>query len=229
MNPVDRWRAVMEARGIPGPAKAVLGCLAFHAGGVDLEAWPSLKTIAEETGFAETAVRAAIRSLTAQGLIEQTEPGGGRHPNRYRLHLRDPLVKRTPRETNPSPHEPQPLASRASAPRETNPNKKRTGKEHRNGQLWIWFEEEFWPEYPKKKNKLDARKAWKSLNPDRELQATILDAVRRQKLTRDWQKDGGQFIPHPATWLNGRRWEDEIDAPRPASTTLDRKANSISP
>jgi hypothetical protein len=25
----------------------------------------------------------------------------------------------------------------------------------------------------------------------------------------EWTKDGGQFIPHPATWLNQKRWEDE--------------------
>jgi len=24
----------------------------------------------------------------------------------------------------------------------------------------------------------------------------------------DWRKDSGQFIPHPATWLNAKGWED---------------------
>ena len=30
--------------------------------------------------------------------------------------------------------------------------------------------------------------------------------------SHDWTKDGGQFIPHAATWLNGKRWEDELPA-----------------
>ena len=33
--------------------------------------------------------------------------------------------------------------------------------------------------------------------------------VNAQKLSRQWQKDGGQYIPNPATWLNQGRWEDE--------------------
>ncbi|RNF93802.1 hypothetical protein EFK07_03350 [Pseudomonas putida] len=28
--------------------------------------------------------------------------------------------------------------------------------------------------------------------------------------SHDWTKDSGQFIPHAATWLNGKRWEDEL-------------------
>ena len=48
------------------------------------------------------------------------------------------------------------------------------------------------------------------LNPDAELQAVILRAVEAQKKTKDWLKDGGQYVPHPASWLNGERWQDEI-------------------
>ena len=25
-----------------------------------------------------------------------------------------------------------------------------------------------------------------------------------------WKKDSGRFVPYPATWLNNRRWEDEL-------------------
>ena len=47
------------------------------------------------------------------------------------------------------------------------------------------------------------------LKPSEELTETILDAVSKQKLWPKWQKDGGQYIPNPATWLNQGRWEDE--------------------
>lgn len=39
---------------------------------------------------------------------------------------------------------------------------------------------------------------------------TLLRAVERQKKSSQWQKDGGQFIPNPSTWLNQGRWDDEL-------------------
>ena len=38
----------------------------------------------------------------------------------------------------------------------------------------------------------------------------ILNAVEIQKQSDQWTKDGGQFIPLPATWLNNSRWEDDV-------------------
>lgn len=67
----------------------------------------------------------------------------------------------------------------------------------------------FWNAYPKKKSKADAEKAFKKLNPDKQLLDTMLDALEEQKRSQDWKRDNGQFIPYPATWLNGRRWEDD--------------------
>lgn len=68
----------------------------------------------------------------------------------------------------------------------------------------------FWQEYPRKAAKAAALKAWQKLNPSPELVERILDHVRDHKRSQDWIKDGGQFVPHPATFLNGRRWEDDI-------------------
>lgn len=72
---------------------------------------------------------------------------------------------------------------------------------------------EFWIRYPKKKSKQDAEKAWKKLQPNAELRATLLTALGTQAKTPDWTKSDGQFIPLAATWLNGRRWEDEVPGP----------------
>ena len=68
----------------------------------------------------------------------------------------------------------------------------------------------FWQEYPRKAAKAAALKAWQKLNPSPELVERILAHVRDHKRSPDWLKDGGQFVPHPATFLNGRRWEDDI-------------------
>lgn len=69
--------------------------------------------------------------------------------------------------------------------------------------------EEFWSAYPRKTAKPKAAKAFARLAPDAELRGRILAAVSAAKASADWQKDGGRFIPHPATWLNDCRWEDE--------------------
>ena len=68
---------------------------------------------------------------------------------------------------------------------------------------------EFWDAYPRKVAKGSAEKAWIKVNPDDALKDEILSAVEAQRGSDDWKKDGGAFIPHPATWLNQRRWEDE--------------------
>ena len=66
----------------------------------------------------------------------------------------------------------------------------------------------FWEVYPKKKGKGDAEKAFRKANVDVDV---LINAVNRQKQSEDWLKEDGRFIPYPATWINGRRWEDEPD------------------
>jgi uncharacterized protein YdaU (DUF1376 family) len=71
----------------------------------------------------------------------------------------------------------------------------------------------FWLAYPRRIAKANALTAWAKINPDQDLLQTILDAVSRQAKTDGWVRDNGKFIPHPATWLNARRWEDEVVVP----------------
>lgn len=65
---------------------------------------------------------------------------------------------------------------------------------------------EFWEAYPKKTGKIAALKAWKKNRPNL---SRSLSAIAMQKETAGWRKDGGQYIPNPATWLNEGRWDDE--------------------
>jgi len=68
----------------------------------------------------------------------------------------------------------------------------------------------FWETYPKKVGKGNAERAFLKLSPDDSMFSIILNAVIAQSKSEQWQSDGGKYIPHPATWLNGKRWEDEI-------------------
>lgn len=72
---------------------------------------------------------------------------------------------------------------------------------------------EFWKAYPNKVGKGAARKIWAKRKPDRALLEVMLAAIAAQKNSSQWQRDGGQYIPNPATWLNQERWEDEPNGP----------------
>lgn len=73
----------------------------------------------------------------------------------------------------------------------------------------------FWTEYPNKKAKPAAAKAWAKLKPDEGLTKQIMDGLAKWKRSDQWTRDDGRFIPYPATWLNGRRWEDDVGVAKP--------------
>ena len=76
------------------------------------------------------------------------------------------------------------------------------------------FERVFWPAYPNKKDKDRARKAWSKINPDEELTGIIVDAIQNQTNEREIRLARNVFCPDwpmPSTWLNNRRWEDEVN------------------
>lgn len=72
--------------------------------------------------------------------------------------------------------------------------------------------EEFWEAYPRKIGKGDARKAWKKIKQAVSLLPRILASVEEHKNSEQWRREGGRFIPYPATFLNQERWEDEVEA-----------------
>ena len=78
---------------------------------------------------------------------------------------------------------------------------------------------EFWKVYPKKRDKAKAQKAFLKIKNVGKVFPAIMQALEKQKASADWQKDGGQFIPYPSTWLNGKRWEDveQVEVQPPAS------------
>lgn len=82
---------------------------------------------------------------------------------------------------------------------------------------------EFWKIFPRKVGRQAAEKAWGKIRPDPALLSRILSAVEAQSRTQAWTKDGGQFIPHAATWLNGKRWEDEIHVVTPPPSLFSGK------
>ena len=69
----------------------------------------------------------------------------------------------------------------------------------------------FWREYPKKKSKGTALKAFNKALKRTDFD-TIMEALHMLKGSNEWTKDGGQYVPYPATWLNADGWNDEVNA-----------------
>lgn len=68
--------------------------------------------------------------------------------------------------------------------------------------------DKFWAAYPRKCGKGRARRAFLGAIKKTTLEA-MLAALEWQSKQSDWIKEGGKWCPHPQTWLNGERWEDE--------------------
>lgn len=82
---------------------------------------------------------------------------------------------------------------------------------------------EFYKAYPKKKDWPKAYRAWCKLAPSEDDRAAILADIERRRESDEWRKAAGAYIPYPATYLNGRRWEDGAgdDAPEVGSFDTD--------
>lgn len=76
--------------------------------------------------------------------------------------------------------------------------------------------DQFWDKYPKKEGKAPAIAAWSRVNASAFLRAILTD-ISNRKNTKQWREG---FIPHPTTYLNQRRWEDQIENKDPFQGAL---------
>lgn len=97
---------------------------------------------------------------------------------------------------------------------------KRTRRKSNLSEIMLERFERFWKVYPRKEGKGKAEDSFGKYQPDDALTDTMIKAVQAYKKTEQWQRDGGQYIPHPSTWLNQRRWEDSPKTP-------EREPNSL--
>lgn len=68
----------------------------------------------------------------------------------------------------------------------------------------------FWVAYPRKVGKDAAWRSWQKRRPNVELSEGIMRALTAQ--AGYLAREGGKYIPNPATWLNQGRWQDEPPA-----------------
>jgi hypothetical protein len=85
----------------------------------------------------------------------------------------------------------------------------------------VWFEQKFWPFYPRKIARAAALKAARAAGKSPKLRDEILTGLYRQLPNLESREP--EFIPHAATWLNQKRWQDEPEpARRPPESERDR-------
>lgn len=72
----------------------------------------------------------------------------------------------------------------------------------------------FWSLYPKKSDRRQAELAWQEVNPGD--WDALFDALSKWSASRQWQEEGGRYVPAAAKWLRGRRW---LDAPSPCTVS----------
>ena len=79
----------------------------------------------------------------------------------------------------------------------------------------------FWASYPRKVGKRAALDVWRKLHLER-IASQVIAAVSAQRTQTQWLRDGGQFIPHPQTWLRQGRWDDEpVEVPHVNERTME--------
>lgn len=183
------------------------------------ECWPSICTIARKTGLCERAVRQALRQLEADGWLV-TKIGGGRGgANRYTInpapHAPGTTCPPAPDAPPPRHHVPPPPAPRAPEPsmnRQEEPSDFLFALSAPNEPQDRF--PDFWDQYPHrngaKKGKAAAVKAWaRALKARASPEQIIAGAMR---YANDRQVVQG-YAKDPATWLNAKGWEDEIEQP----------------
>lgn len=84
---------------------------------------------------------------------------------------------------------------------------------------------QFWTNYPRHVSKSSAEKSFNKLKVTDAILEKMLKSLETQKQSRQWSDK--QYIPHPATWLNQKRWEDEIDEPQNEAKLIQTGNNSF--
>lgn len=96
-------------------------------------------------------------------------------------------------------------------------------KERKKGLLADF--EIFYSRFPKHKARADAEKAWLQMSPPID---AVLAALEWQSQQPDWLEAKGKYVPYPASWIRGRRWEDDPDTPKVEDTDTKESAADIS-
>lgn len=174
--------ALDEVDGLTATQKCILIALADRCN-QDYECWPSYTDLLRRTGADRHTIARAISKFVAKGLITKRRRFGS--STVYKLCISEHMHTSSSADMHTSISADMPTLT------VTEPSKES------NGQF-----DEFWHLYPRKVAKAKAEKAWRNL--------TKTDKKAALMSVTTWPFSAEtRFIPHAATWINQKRWEDD--------------------
>jgi len=208
----------MQQKGIKPATKIVLYWIADHHNSETDACFPSLATLSDECEMSKRAVQAHIDTLSYAGLIERVERkrgNGSRTSNGYRLNLTKQAWQNLP----------PPIAESARAPMQNLPalNLGTNNLGNITSKNMSIFDN-LWKIYPKKVGKGTAKKALAKA-----MTKATADQIEHSLavFVRAWGNQDKKFMPHLATWLNGERWDDEIQEASLQDMSSDQQMQAI--
>ena len=202
----------IDAKTANSGQKLVLLMLANHCNDHTRQCNPSQKLLAEECSMGLSTLKGHINALEEAGYLETINvfKDNIQRPNQYLLKFSSSQNRATPPSGSGYP----PSQNLATEPEV----KTRIEPVVQKDPLFV----EFWKAYPRKTNKEFAEKVFAKLKVDEAMLTKMIQAIYVQNKSV-WKDKEQQYIPHPSTWLNGKRWEDEIVA-KPMSASDREKA-----
>jgi Helix-turn-helix domain len=187
---------------------------------------PAVSTVAKKTNISDKQARRILHTLIDDGYLDVIANfnGGDKGQSRqYKLNLEKistpPVDVSPPINVTPPTSGSTPLPSVGVHPSHAGEYTPPIGgsqsiiypltiNQHNHHSVDDGFEE-FWNRYPKKVGKTLAHQAWKKekVNVDE-----VLETLKWQIQSEQWNKQSGQFIPNPTTYINQGRWHDEPNA-----------------
>ena len=194
--------------------------------------WASNAYLAELFAISPRTVRELVQSLECKGYISVEvirDPGNNAVVER-RIWVDRPAIPEEPADTPSGENPPYPSGENPPLEQSKDMNippivpqrGRRTEGPKKPKTAPDWEPERFarfWAYYPRGEAKQAAIRAWDKLRPSPALIDTMAAALQRQMQRKDWREGIG--IPYASTWLNGRRWEDEM-RPGAAAGASDR-------
>jgi hypothetical protein len=189
----------IDAKTANSGQKLVLLMLANHCNDHTRQCNPSQKLLAEECSMGLSTLKNHIIALQELGYVETVNvfKDNVQKPNQYLLKFDTSPNRATP----PSKSGYSPSPDWATEPEVKTRIEPVVQKNN--------YFDDFWKAYPRKTNKGFAKKVFEKLKVDDAMLTKMIQAIHAQNKTV-WKDKDQQYIPHPSTWLNGERWDDEI-------------------
>ena len=179
--------------------------------------WASNQYLADFCQCSTTKVSTAVSKLIALGYIEKQDFDG-----RTRI-LKSRLSKNERQTFKKCEADPQKMKANKQDNKvkeyQSTPEAPSGGDAQKNGAQALF--EEFWREYPRKVDKQGAQRAFLRIKDVEKIAPEIMAALASCKRSEQWTKEGGQFIPHPTTWIRQERWTATMDVPKDVPSSFD--------